>query len=72
MRPVLVALLLALGLACGSLTSAAAHQDPCADLGPGHSTYAQHHIVDHAKKGELGDGGHKPGEHRGYHGLCGH
>jgi hypothetical protein len=72
MRTLLVALLLGLGLAFGSLTPTAAHQAPCEDeLGPGHSEYAQHHIVPHAKAGELGDGGHKPGEHRGYAGLCG-
>ena len=70
-KTLLVAVLLGLSLALGSLTPVAAHQgDPCAEDDPGHSAYAQHHIVDHAKKGELGHGGHKPGEHRGYAGLC--
>jgi hypothetical protein len=49
-----------------------AHQAPCEeDEGPGHSEYAKHHVVPLAKEGELGSGGHKPGEHHGYAGLCG-
>ena len=76
MRTVLAALLLALGLALGSLTPVVAHDDPCATGGPGHSDYAQHHIVANAKEGKLGNDGHKPGqEHQGYSGirdLCGH
>jgi len=37
---------------------------------PGHSEYAQHHIVVLAKAGMLGDGGHKPGEHHGFGGCA--
>ncbi len=49
-----------------------AHQAPCEETaGPGHSEYAKHHVVPLAKAGELGAGGHKPGEHHGYAGLCG-
>jgi hypothetical protein len=49
-----------------------AHQAPCDDtLGPGHSEYAKHHVVPLAQDGGLGAGGHKPGEHHGYAGLCG-
>ncbi len=49
-----------------------AHQAPCDEaVGPGHSEYAQHHVVPIAQAGELGAGGHIPGEHHGYAGLCG-
>ncbi len=30
-----------------------------------------HHVLPLAQAGELGAGGHKPGEHHGYAGLCG-
>ena len=46
-----------------------AHQaGPCApsEDDPGNSEFAQHHIVPFAQEGELGEGGHKPGEHRGF------
>ena len=53
-------------------TPAFAHQAPCdEEAGPGHSEYATHHVVALAKTGELGAGGHIPGEHHGYAGLCG-
>ena len=43
---------------------------PCNDSGePGNSDYAQHHIVPLAHEQGLGEGGHKPGGHRGYS-LC--
>ena len=48
-----------------------AHQAPCDESGPGHSSYAQHHVAALAKEGGIGAGGHIPGEHRGYAGLCG-
>ena len=49
-----------------------AHQAPCeAALGPGHSEFATHHVVPFATTGELGAGGHIPGGHHGYAGLCG-
>lgn len=39
---------------------------PCNESGePGHSDFAEHHIVPLAQAGDLGNGGHKPGEHRG-------
>jgi hypothetical protein len=58
----------ALLLALGAAAPAAAHNaGPCNETGgPGHSDYAQHHIVPAAQAGMLGNGGHKPGEHRGY------
>jgi len=73
MRKLLVALPLGVALALGALAAApaAAHQAPCEDLGPGHSTYARHHVVPLAQAGELGAGGHVPGAHHGYAGLCG-
>jgi hypothetical protein len=46
-----------------------AHQaGPCAptEEDPGHSEFAQHHIVPFAQAGELGAGGHKPGTHQGF------
>jgi hypothetical protein len=47
-----------------------AHQagTPCVeeDTDPGNSEFAQHHVVPAAQEGELGEGGHKPGEHRGF------
>lgn len=54
-----------------AVTPASAHSaPPCADAGgPGHSDYAQHHIVALAHDQALGDGGHKPGEHGGFS-LC--
>ena len=44
-----------------------AHQaGPCTPSGdPGHSEFAQHHVVPFAHEGSLGEGGHKPGTHRG-------
>ncbi len=43
---------------------------PCEDAGgPGHSDYAQGHIVPLAQNGALGAGGHIPGSHQGYS-LC--
>jgi hypothetical protein len=47
---------------------AAADHDagPCNESGePGHSDYAEHHIVPQAQEGMLGAGGHVPGQHRG-------
>lgn len=57
--------------ALASAVPAAAHSaPPCNDSGePGHSDYATHHIVALAEVGGVGDGGHKPGSHRGYS-LC--
>jgi hypothetical protein len=46
-----------------------AHQaGPCAASAedPGHSEFAQHHIVPLAQIGGLGEGGHKPGSHQGF------
>jgi hypothetical protein len=40
---------------------------PCAQTAePGHSEYAQHHVVFQAHEGTLGAGGHTPGAHRGF------
>ena len=46
----------------------AAHQaGPCNEAGePGHSDFAQHHVVPFAQAGMLGAGGHVPGAHRGF------
>ena len=47
--------------------------DPCIsdEAHVGHSAYAHHHIVVEAQAGNLGAGGHIPGSHQGYAGLCG-
>lgn len=60
----LVALLAALALAA---PAAADHNaGPCNDSGePGHSDYAEHHIVPLAQAGMVGAGGHVPGSHHG-------
>ena len=43
---------------------------PCNDTNgdgsPSGAEYAKHHIVALAHEGMLGDGGHKPGAHRGF------
>ena len=64
----LLALFVALVLALALAAPASAHQaGPCAPTEePGHSEFAQHHIVPFAHEGALGAGGHKPGTHRGY------
>jgi hypothetical protein len=41
---------------------------------PGHTEYTEHHIVLLAQEQGLGaghEGGHVPGHHQGYAGLCG-
>ncbi len=71
-RRIIAVVVLAMMSALMFSAPASAHQAPCADeLGPGHSEFAKHHIVPLANKGLLGQGGHIPGEHRGFAGLCG-
>ncbi len=71
-KKIIAALVLAMMSALMFSAPASAHQAPCAEaLGPGHSEFAAHHIVPLAKEGGLGEGGHVPGEHRGFAGLCG-
>ena len=73
MRPKLVAfivLVLSLTAALALSTPAGAHleMDPCAaaETGPGHSGFAQHHVVPAAHAGLVGRA-HKPGkEHQGF------
>jgi hypothetical protein len=50
-----------------SAPAAADHNaGPCNESGePGHSDYAEHHIVPLAQEGMLGAGGHVPGQHGG-------
>jgi hypothetical protein len=61
---IIAAVLAALAL---SAPAAADHNaGPCNESGaPGHSDFAEHHIVPLAQGGSLGNGGHKPGEHGG-------
>lgn len=73
MRRILSTLLL-VGLMLMSAVPAFAHTAaPCNDTdGDGSASgaeYARHHIVALATTGGLGDGGHKPGAHRGFS-LC--
>ena len=68
MRKRLVVLATAVLMALASAGSGAASHNagPCNESGePGHSDFAAHHIVPLAQAGDLGNGGHKPGEHRG-------
>lgn len=70
LRRLLLVLTILLALAAFSLPAMAHQAGPCgATEDPGHSGFAQHHIVPFAQEGMLGDGGHKPGAHRGYS-LC--
>lgn len=74
MRRLLLAGAAALALSVGAVFPALAHTgigDPCVTTAPGHSAYAMHHIVVLARDQGLGSGGHIPGFHMGYHGLCG-
>lgn len=74
MRKVLLVLATGLALALGAgVAPASAHMaPPCNDSGePGNSDYAQHHIRPLAQERGLGDGGHKPGSHRGYSACLG-
>ena len=58
----------AVAFVLATFAPAAAHQaGPCEPSDdPGHSEYAQHHIVPLAQSGALGSGGHVPGEHQGF------
>lgn len=74
MRKAIVALVMGLGLALGAAAAPAwAHTaPPCNDSGePGNSDYAQHHIRPQAQEGQIGEGGHIPGTHRGYSACLG-
>lgn len=51
------------------LSASADNLGPCNGSGPGNSGYAQHHIVALAHDGDIGNGGHVPGTHRGFS-LC--
>jgi len=69
----IVALSAGIVMALSTAPSALAdHQaGPCTPSeDPGHSEYAQHHIVVLAEAGMLGNGGHKPGEHHGVGGCA--
>jgi hypothetical protein len=68
-RKIAVALAFATMTALTVGAPAFAHQaGPCtpSETDPGHSEFAQHHIVPFAQEGGLGEGGHKPGTHRGF------
>jgi hypothetical protein len=71
-RRFIAVLVLAMMSALTFSAPAFAHQaGPCAPTNePGHSEFAQHHVVPAAQEGELGEGGHNPGEHRGFSGAC--
>lgn len=68
----LAAFVLAGTLALAAAAPASAHQaGPCTPSGsdPGHSEFAQHHIVPLAQEGALGAGGHLSGTHMGFGGC---
>jgi hypothetical protein len=51
--------------------SAPASAHNCPAEGQTNAVFAQHHIVPLATTGGLGEGGHVPGTHQGFAGLCG-
>ncbi|MBD0318405.1 MAG: hypothetical protein ICV71_07745 [Thermoleophilia bacterium] len=61
--------LVALGTLGIAPSSSAQTEDPCA-FGPGYAGFGAFH-AELAMAGELGAGGHIPGEHRGVAGFCG-
>ena len=70
----LLALLVAGLLLLAAPAAALAHTaPPCNDSdgdgSPSGVEYAQHHIVSLATSGGMGEGGHKPGSHKGFS-LC--
>ncbi len=77
MRRLAVLAIVVVGALIGAPASAGqipGHEgDPCVsnETHPGHSAYALHHVAVTARAGGLGAGGHIPGEHFGYAGLCG-
>ena len=56
----------ALALAGGSSAQAPPCNDTNGDGSPSGREFAQFHITALAGEGMLGNGGHKPGEHRGF------
>jgi hypothetical protein len=71
MRRILLLLTVALVMAAMMVASAMpafAHDaGPCTlTADPGHSEYAEHHVVFQAHEGTLGAGGHTPGSHHGF------
>jgi hypothetical protein len=70
MKRLTMALAAALLLAAAMAGSAAAQAPPCNDTNgdgsPSGFEFAQYHVVALAHEGMLGNGGHKPGEHRGF------
>lgn len=69
MRKLVIGLASALVLLPAAAAPASAHNaGPCAETAaPGHSEFAQHHIVPLAQAGMLGAGGHRPGvAHHGF------
>lgn len=63
-------LVIAMALATAVPALAADAGGPCSTAHPGNSGYARNHITVLAHSGMLGKE-HKPGEHRGFAGLCG-
>ncbi len=71
MRKAVIALVAAGLIALASAVPTFAHQAPCDESTPGHSSYALHHVAPLAKEGGISAHDHLPGSHRGYAGLCG-
>jgi hypothetical protein len=68
-RKIVYALSASLVVVLMAAAPAFAHQaGPCTPSAddPGHSEFAKHHIVPLAQAGGLGEGGHKPGAHKGF------
>ena len=74
MRKLIIGLTLIVLLVLATAAPAFAQHNvgPCNESGePGNSDYAQHHIKPLATDRGLGDGGHKPGTHKGYSACLG-
>ena len=68
-RRIIAGLVLAMMAALMFSGPASAHN--CPEEGETNAVFAEHHIVPLATTGELGEGGHIPGAHQGFAGLCG-
>jgi hypothetical protein len=65
------ALLLALAMAGSAVAQAGPCNDTNGDGMPSGYEFAQYHVSALAREGMLGNGGHKPGEHRGFSACLG-
>ena len=70
-RLLLLVAVAALMAAMLAVTAVPAFAHNCPNEGETNAVFAEHHIVPLATTGGLGEGGHVPGTHQGFAGLCG-